>query len=957
MRLPRLYLLAAAASLFAFSAAAPLLRAQPFDTNGQGAGDAGHGTLNLDGTSSLTPGVTNSETNASPDSGDKSAAVGSPLTWKGVATGPAEPSDPEGATAIDGLNHDYFVLTVPAAASFKGTGKVITVTFTWLDPADDYDMFIHAGSETGPVIATSNNGAPENGQKTSFDPSANIDPATNAPYTVYYVNADYFDAPDAITATTNYTGAATVSAALVTTLATSYTHSGTITFSPNTPCKSPSAAQQGEPASRIDAAGHYYISGIEGVPAGVDLWYFDLVPGSPTYDPLMIKPQYRGMPDSLTNPPPGVSKGTLPTFNSGGVGGGDVDVAVGFGNYTGPLDVGPGENPLATPTPAPAVAMSSLTAANVTVFRSLDLGQTFTKNVAGNIAGGVPVNDRQWMQFIGNNDVYLEYRNLGAGVAFIQQSIDGGLNYNEPAVVGQIPQTGYIDVDQADGTVYVGGNDGSVSVGKPTSVGGLISTLTTFNKYQATASTTPANIFFCTRVAQHDVGAAEDSLSKAQRATLKKDKAKHLSKKKLEKELKTAGLVYTVNTVYAVYSDGKNVFLVYSLDQAQTWSNPVQVNDPSDTRENVNLLPWFAPGPTPGTVGVVWYGTDNATNADTAKWRVFYAFGTDANTDTPKFDITQASDHSIHAANISLNGLSVTGQSPNRNLIDYFQIQFDPVGAAIIGYTDDHNDFQGFTYVTRQQTGASALNTTLTPATPGSSLTAEAATQPAQPGPNGEQVTDYAQDQSDGLVGGTPSNSPVDIVSVKYQSQDVGAGPVIIATTTVSQLNAVSVSGVSAGGIPVDSTWMMFFTANAPEVGNVIGSPGNKYSTGLSDRGDQFFIEAVTGTTGATTYSWGSVVRNFDGSTTDTVQGTADSGAFDRATNTVSVRVSASKLNTFLDTELAANGPDPENPARYTHLASGTVLCGLRGLAFEENTTGGDAIEDATRGGTEYKIP
>ena len=300
-----------------------------------------------------------------------------------------------------------------------------------------------------------------------------------------------------------------ITGALVTTLGT-YNHGTAITFSPNTPCKSPTASQQGEPASRIDAQGNYYISGIEGVPAGVDLWYFDLNPNSPTYDPLMSTPQYRGMPDSLTSNPAPLTPGTLPKFNAGGVGGGDVDVAVGFGNYTG-VD--------APTNPYPALAVSSLTAANVTTFRSLDLGKSFTKNAAGNAIGGVPVNDRQWMQFIGNNDVYLEYRNFGAGVAFIQQSTNGGVTYNQPAVVGTIPQTGYIDVDQHDGTVYVGGNDGSVSVGKPTVVGGLISALTTFTKYQATASTTPANIFFCVRVAQNDVNPVVAAFTHAEKKT------------------------------------------------------------------------------------------------------------------------------------------------------------------------------------------------------------------------------------------------------------------------------------------------------------------------------------------------------------------------------------------------------------------------------------------------------
>ena len=691
------------------------------------------------------------------------------------------------------------------------SGKVIIVSISWENPTTDYDLYIHAGSEAGPIVGTSAGGAPGTEETVSIDPTANTDPGTGLPYTVYYCNADYFTVADA--EALPYVGTAVVSKSLViTTTGVTYNHGATpITFSPNTPCKSPTASQQGEPASRIDAAGHYYISGIEGVPAGVDLWYFDLDPLDGTFDPLMSTPQYRGMPDSLTSNPSPVTPGTLRGFGSGGVGGGDVDVAVGFGNYSGPVDTGTGENPVSQPSPAvPAVAMSSLTAANVTVFRSLDLGQTFTKNVIGNALGGVPVNDRQWMQFYGANDVYLEYRNFAEGIGFIQLSVDGGLNYGQASLIGTIPQTGYIDVDQTDGTVYVGANDGSVHVGTPTIVAGVpVLPATGFTAYQATASTTPANIFFCTRVAQHDVGAAENSLTKAQKARLKQEKENfkknHLTKKELAQRLKHQALTYAVNTVYAVYSDGKNIFMVYSLDQAQTWSNPVQVNDPSDARTRTNLLPWFAPGPIPGTLAIVWYGCAQAVNADTSKYQVFYAYATDANTETPNFDVAVASDHFIHAANISLNGLSVTGQSPNRNLIDYFQVQFDPFGAAVLGYTDDHNDFQGFTYVTRQQTGTSALTGAALPdasRTPGPALASAPLTQPLQPGANGEQVTDYSQDEDSALLAVTPTNSPIDIQTIKYQGQELGNGPVILATMKVSQLSP----------IPPDSTWQMYFT-------------------------------------------------------------------------------------------------------------------------------------------------
>ena len=49
----------------------------------------------------------------------------------------------------------------------------------------------------------------------------------------------------------------------------------------------------------------------------------------------------------------------------------------------------------------------------------------------------------------------------------------------------------------------------------------------------------------------------------------------------------------------------------------------------------------------------------------------------------------------------------VGGVSPNRNLIDFFQVAIDPQGMAVIAYTDDSNDFSGHTYVTRQTAGRS----------------------------------------------------------------------------------------------------------------------------------------------------------------------------------------------------------------------------------------------------------
>ena len=51
-----------------------------------------------------------------------------------------------------------------------------------------------------------------------------------------------------------------------------------MTFAPNSTAKAQTATRDGEPSSRVDSLGNYYVCGIRGVPAGVDLWYFDLRP-------------------------------------------------------------------------------------------------------------------------------------------------------------------------------------------------------------------------------------------------------------------------------------------------------------------------------------------------------------------------------------------------------------------------------------------------------------------------------------------------------------------------------------------------------------------------------------------------------------------------------------------------------------------------------------------------------
>ena len=638
---------------------------------------------------------------------------------------------------------------------------------------------------------------------------------------------------------------------------------GGMKFSPNYALRAPVASRDGEPSLRVDKFGNAYVAGIRGVPAGVDLWYFDLNPNSPTYDPLMRNPLYRGQPDQFSPDE---------EMEVGADGGGDVDLAVGFDE--------------SAPGQPPYLAFSSLVLANVSTARSTDRGSTFTKNPVGSTTGGVPVDDRQWMEFYGKNTVYLLYRTVSPVIAYVQRSDDGGLTYGPATAVGTIGQVGGIDVDQNDGTVYVSGNSGVVAVGIPPAPGLQPVSYTIHNVTGAGR----ANIFFTVKVASD-------------------------------------------GTVYVCYSDGKQVFVKYSKDKGTNWSPEIRISDGPETA--TSLLPWMETGPTPGSIGVVWYGSSATSNSDDANWKVFFAQSTNITEPNPTVRQAVVSDHFIHGSNISLAGLPLNPTSPsgNRNLIDYFQIGFDPTGAAVIAFTDDHNDFDGHTYVARQIGGPGVNGTTIPAPVEGTNLP------PAQSGPKpsvtsvggipGSQVSDFRHDvrTSNATL---DVDDPFDVVSIKYSTESTASNPMLVATMKVSDLSIV----------PPNGTWRMNFTANAPDAG--LSTTGD-YNFGLSDRGDQFFLRAATDATGALSFVYGTAARRHfvaggGGGFDYTDRGAADTGSFDSGADTITIKVSLAKLNAAL-------------PAGHTPIGSGSVLSGLRGSAFNA-VQGNSARSDNTRGGT-----
>jgi hypothetical protein len=755
---------------------------------------------------------------ATPATGTLSAS--NDVAWDGFSALAA--ASPQGEdTCTNGTNCDTFTLKL-AAADYRG--KRVRYRISWTNQLNDYDVYVHAPD--GSIIPGSNGGAPGTAETGTFDVNTVVTAGVND---TYAVNVVYWT----VTGGDPYHGTATLEAIPAVATRTASIVSGPksgLSFSHTRALYAFGAGQDVEPSVRVDYQGNGYVGAIRGLTGGNDIWRFDLNPSSATYDPFLVaaipkwqadggimNPAWKGQPDAL--PPNDAAE-------LGADGGGDLDIAV-------------GHRPTAPTSMPPLVATSSLVAANVSAQKSTDRGDTWTNNPAGNTT--VQVDDRQWMEFLGANVVYLGYREFtGLQVTskyYLNRSDDGGLTYG-PAVVAAIGgnTTGNIDVDQRDGTVYFchqgpspQGNQVRVAVGQPAS---LAVTPVVFNTYVAATGqqTSIAALFPVCKVASD-------------------------------------------GTVYVAYSDGgTGIYITHSFDQAKTWAPPVRVSDVGPN--GVALMPWIETGERPGSLAIAWYGTTAADsengaggNTNNSNWKVFFAQTLNATSSAPTILQAIATDHFIHGSNISLLGLSDDANA-NRNLADFFQIALDPQGMALIAFADDSNDFAGHAYAVHQ-VGGYNLHTGKSLKIKGSNPVTPIAT--ASP-----QVFDFRHDAR--VVQPPPVmpdiDSPADILTIAYGCQAVNGSTWIAATMRLSGLDSVPPHGI----------WRMNFATNPTR-------------PGLVDRADQWFVQAATDDAGARSYAWGTAVRNGDGSVAYTVRGPADAGVFDLANRSITVKVDAAKLN------------------------------------------------------------
>jgi hypothetical protein len=298
-----------------------------------------------------------------------------------------------------------------------------------------------------------------------------------------------------------------------------------------------------------------------------------------------------------------------------------------------------------------------------------------------------------------------------------------------------------------------------------------------------------------------------------------------------------AGNVYFTWSQNQGASGGEqDVYYAYSTNRANTWSAPIDLTkEPGDSA----VFPWMQGGDA-GQVDLVYYKAntginsnfafidangnectegDPGCNANPSVWNVYFAQSQNALNSGPNFRSVQISDRPNHIGDICTSGTNCSG---NRNLLDFFTVDVDHLGAAHVVWSDDNNS-RNFTrdLYSRQLSGSSVYKST--PINLQSSWPA-----------NGHGATDRAGDVFDAL--GAPNGSCAGMDALATSAQRSGD------TLTVSlQLNAPpsKTAAIACSNAPVvgatGGLWGTEFWATAPTDPDDPGAPNDNFYVAFVD--------------------------------------------------------------------------------------------------------------------------
>jgi hypothetical protein len=171
-----------------------------------------------------------------------------------------------------------------------------------------------------------------------------------------------------------------------------------------------------------------------------------------------------------------------------------------------------------------------------------------------------------------------------------------------------------------------------------------------------------------------------------------------------------AGNVYASWAGREAETDPINVFVSYSNDHGETWSEPYRVNQ--DVTGHSHVYTTMSAGDA-GVVDIAWYtSTTPDPNSADNDWYVDFAQIRNANTNAPQVTQSRIMPNSIHHGEICLLGILcglVPGQPADRSLLDFFQIQVGPDGMANVAFANNGSpDGKLRVWYARQTSGQSA---------------------------------------------------------------------------------------------------------------------------------------------------------------------------------------------------------------------------------------------------------
>jgi hypothetical protein len=407
------------------------------------------------------------------------------------------------------------------------------------------------------------------------------------------------------------------------------------------------AYQAAEPSIRVDASnpfGRIWIA----APSGIGVNTRSLPANPLESGDLFWYSDDRGYSWHFVTGPEGLGSPTM-------VGGGDSDIATGFGQE---------------------VYGTGLTAANITLAASCAGGEdnTFSFNPISVLSAP---DDRQWIDTYedrpappGAPAFVLTYGNFGAGeILFNQVSSPGcaapvgGVDIDASMLDCQIGPDCYqwpgnVAVDELTGDVYVTYN----TQGDPDNDDVIVT------RINGGASRTATQLDVNRFVAASQRPDTFDSF--------------------------TVVAVDRASNVYVVWSERHpatqttDTMLAVSKDRGASWTKPIQVNSSPST----TTFPWIVAGDA-GKIDIVYYGTSAKgpspeTVPEASKWKVWMAQSLNALDARPTFKESAATGY-MHEGSICTSGTGcATG---TRDLLDFFQVDVDAQGFANIAYTDNLN--------------------------------------------------------------------------------------------------------------------------------------------------------------------------------------------------------------------------------------------------------------------------